>query len=266
MVIGALLLGTPPLTGTATATATGPAPHYLLTAFTNSSESNLYLYDSPNATTFTQAKTNAYTPPSGLVRDPSVMRHSDGYYYIAYTTNWTGNTIGLARSADYLTWTFQRNVTISAAPTSGSTWAPEWFRDTDGSINLIMSVSQTGTAGQFQAYKITATDGSLASWSAPAKLSGIGPNHIDSFIVKVGSTYHDFTKNETTKYIEHATASSPTGPWTFVGTGNWAGWGSGLEGPALVQLPSGNWRIYFDQYGAGRYQICGPVFRRLRRG
>ena len=88
---------------------------------------------------------------------------------------------------------------------------------------------------------------------APAKLNGIGPNYIDSFIVKVGGTYHDFTKNETTKYIEHATATSLTGPWRFVGTGNWAGWGSGLEGSALVQLPDGSWRIYFDQYTAGRY-------------
>jgi hypothetical protein len=241
------------ITGTASANAAGPVPHYLMTAFTNSSESNMYVYDSPEATTFTLAKANAYTPPSGLVRDPSVMRHTDGYYYLAYTTNWTGNTIGIARSADYLTWTFQRNVTISVAPTAGSTWAPEWFKDTDGSINLIMSVSQTGTAGQFQAYKITATDSTLASWSAPVALSGIGPNYIDSFIVKVGNTYHDFTKNETTKYIEHATATSLTGPWTFVGTGNWAGWGSGLEGPALVQLPSGSWRIFFDQYSAGHY-------------
>lgn len=251
--IGVLMLGIVQVTGTADANAAGPAPHYLMTAFTNSSESNMYVYDSPSATTFTLAKANAYKPPSGLVRDPSVMRHSDGYYYIAYTTNWTGNTIGLARSADYLTWTFQRNITISVAPAGGSTWAPEWFKDTDGSINLIMSVSRTGTAGQFQAYKITATDSSLARWSAPAKLNGIGPNYIDSFIVKVGSTYHDFTKNETTKYIEHATATSLTGPWRFVGTGNWAGWGSGLEGSALVQLPDGSWRIYFDQYTAGRY-------------
>lgn len=249
----ALLSGVPQLAGSASASASGPVQHYLMTAFTNGSQSNMYVYDSPNATTFTQAKANAYTPPSGLVRDPSVMRHTDGYYYIAYTTNWTGNTIGIARSADYLTWTFQRNVTISVAPSSGSTWAPEWFKDTDGSINLIMSVSQTGTEGQFQPYKITATDGSLTSWSSPTKLSGLAPNYIDTFVVKSGGRYHAFTKNETTKYIEHATASSLTGPWSFVGTGNWAGWGSGLEGPAMVQLPNGSWRIYFDQYLAGHY-------------
>ncbi|GAA3928136.1 glycoside hydrolase family 43 protein [Actinoplanes auranticolor] len=234
------------------AAAAGPAPHYLMTAFTNSSESNMYVYDSSNATNYDLIRANAFTPPSGLIRDPSIMRHTDGYYYVVYTTNWTGNTIGFARSADHVTWTFLRNVTVGLNGATGSTWAPEWFKDTDGSVHVIFSASTTGTAGQFQPYKITATNGDLSAWSARTPI-GIPANHIDTFVVKSGSTYHAFVKNETTKYIEHATAGSLTGPWTFTGTGNWAGWGSGLEGPALVQLPNGSWRLYFDQYGAGRY-------------
>lgn len=235
-----------------TAHAAGPAPHYLMTAFTNSSESNMYVYDSVNATAFTLVRANAYTPPSGLIRDPSVLRHTDGYYYLVYTTNWTGDTIGFARSADYVNWTFLRNVTVGLNGATGSTWAPEWFRDSDGSVHVIYSASTTGTAGQFRPYRITATNSALSAWSAPAPL-GIPANYIDSFVVKVGSTYHNFLKNETTKYIEHATATSLTGPWQFTGTGNWAGWGSGLEGPALTRLPDGRWRIYFDNYTGGRY-------------
>ncbi|SFR03575.1 Glycosyl hydrolases family 43 [Lentzea waywayandensis] len=234
------------------ATAAGPVPHYLMTAFTNSSESNMYVFDSANATGFTQVRANAYTPPSGLIRDPSVLRHNDGYYYIVYTTNWTGDTIGFARSADYVNWTFLRNVRVGLNGATGSTWAPEWFKDTDGSVHVVFSASTTGTAGQFRPYRITATNADLSAWSSPVVL-GIPANFIDSFLVKVGGTYHNFLKNETTKYIEHATATSLNGPWTFVGTGNWAGWGSGLEGPALVRLPDGRWRIYFDQYGQRRY-------------
>ena len=64
------------------AQAAGPVPHYLMTAFTNSSESNMYVYDSANATNFSLVRANAYTPPSGLIRDPSVIRHTDGYYYV----------------------------------------------------------------------------------------------------------------------------------------------------------------------------------------
>jgi hypothetical protein len=238
--------------GPTPANAVGPVPHYLMTAFTNSSESNMSVYDSADATTFSLIRANTYTPPSGLVRDPSVLRHSDGYYYVVYTTGWTGDTIGFARSADYVTWTFLRTVRVGLNGSTGSTWAPEWFVDSDGSVHVIFSASTAGTGGQFRPYRITATDAALSAWTAPVAL-GIPANYIDSFIVKVGSTYHNFLKNETTKYIEHATATSLTGPWTFVGTGNWAGWGSGLEGPALVRLPDNRWRIYFDQYGAGRY-------------
>lgn len=234
------------------ASAAGPVPHYLMTAFTNSSESNMYVYDSPNATSFTQVRANAYTPPSGLIRDPSVIRHTDGYYYIVYTTNWTGDTIGFARSADYVNWTFLRNVRVGLNGATGSTWAPEWFKDSDGSVHVIFSASTAGTAGQFRPYRITATNADLSAWTSPVAL-GIPANYIDSFVIKNGGTYHNFLKNETTKYIEHATATSLNGPWTFVGTGNWAGWGSGLEGPAVVKLPDGRWRIYFDQYGQKRY-------------
>ncbi|PPK98740.1 glycosyl hydrolase family 43 [Kineococcus xinjiangensis] len=251
-VSAAVLAGAGLAATTQPAAAAGPVPHYLMTAFTNSSESNMYVYDSGNAANFDLVRANAYTPPSGLVRDPSVLRHSDGYYYLVYTTGWTGNTIGFARSADTRTWTFLRNVTVNVAGTSGSTWAPEWFRDSDGSVHVIMSISTTGTNGQFRPYRITATNSALSTWSAPAAL-GIPANYIDSFVVKVGGTYHNFLKNETTKYIEHATATSLSGPWTFRGTGNWAGWGSGLEGPALVRMADGRWRIYFDQYGARRY-------------
>jgi hypothetical protein len=252
VVVGALAATGLLATVASQAQAVGPAPHYLMTAFTNSSESNMYIYDSANATNYNLVKANAYTPPSGLVRDPSVMRHTDGYYYLVYTTNWTGDTIGFARSTDHVTWTFLRNVVVGLNGSTGSTWAPEWFKDTDGSVNVIFSGSTAGTAGQFQPYKITATDTALSTWSARTAI-GILANHIDTFVVKSGSTYHAFAKNEMSKYIEHATASSLTGPWTFTGTGNWAGWGSGMEGPALTQLPNGQWRIYFDNYAAGHY-------------
>jgi len=252
LVVGSLVAGGL-LAGVATqAEAAGPAPHYLMTAFTNSSESNMYVYDSSNATNYNLIKANAYTPPSGLVRDPSVMRHTDGYYYLVYTTNWTGDTIGFARSTDHVTWTFLRNVVVGLNGATGSTWAPEWFKDSDGSVNVIFSASTAGTAGQFQPYKITATNTALSTWSSRLAI-GIPANHIDTFVVKSGSTYHAFLKNESTKYIEHATAAALTGPWTFTGTGNWSGWGSGNEGPALTQLPNGQWRIYFDNYAAGHY-------------
>jgi hypothetical protein len=248
----AVLLGLGLLVTVGSPASAATATRYVLTAFTNSSESNLYVYTSPDARNFTLLRGPAYTPPSGLIRDPSVLRHSDGRYYVVYTTNWTGTEFGIASSVDLLTWTFVRNVPVSV-PGIVNTWAPEWFVDpADGSVNVIVSLSTTSYAN-FRPYRFRALNTGFSAWAAPVVLGGIGPNYIDTFVVRAGSTYHAFVKNETTKYLEHAVATRLDGPYTFVGTGNWAGWGSGIEGPALSQQDDGTWRIYMDGYTAGHY-------------
>jgi hypothetical protein len=263
--LAATLVSVAPSTVQAAAPAAGQATRYTMTAFTNSSESNMYVYESPDATGFNLLKGPAYTPPSGLIRDPSVFKFTDGYYYLTYTTGWTGNTIGFARSTDRENWTFLNNYTVPITDLA-RTWAPEWFIDTDGTVNIIVSADiddpdvATDDDLIFKPYRLKATNSALVDsntqlteWSTPTVLAGIGPNYIDTFIVKIDKTYHAFTKQETTKYIEYATASSLTGPYTFQKTGNWAGFGSYVEGPALIQLDNGGWRIFFDGYTAGKY-------------
>lgn len=98
----------------------------------------------------------------------------------------------------------------------------------------------------------TALDDSLTSWSGPVAL-GIGPNYIDAFVMRLGSTYHVFAKQETTRYVEHATASKLTGPWTFVGKADFAGWGSGMEGPVVVRLDDGHFRMFMDAQGSAGF-------------
>lgn len=239
----------------AAAPAAGYADRYTIVAFTNSSDYTVNVYQAEDATGFTLLKASAYTPPSDRIRDVSVFRHTDGYYYLTYTTHtWqdTSTTIGFARSSDRSTWTHLYDYTVPITNLSRA-WAPEWFVDSDGSVNIIVSCSTTDDEWIFTPYRLTATSSALTAWTAPAALTGIGSNHIDTFIVKSGSTYHAFTKNETTKYIEYATASSLSGTWTIRKTGDWAGWGSYREGPALVQLDNGGWRIFFDGYGDGKY-------------
>lgn len=245
------------LLGASTATAaTGTATRYVFTAFTNSSQSNMFVYTSSDATTFSTLKATAYTPPSGLVRDPSVLRAANGYYYVAYTNNWTGTSFGIARSKDLLNWSFVTTVEVGVAGTQ-ETWAPEWFVDpADGSISIIVSLSSQPLSADtgFAPYRLRATDATLTSFGTATPLTGIGPNYIDTFVVRDGSTYYAFTKNETTKYIEVWTASSLGGRWTLTRSGNWAGWGTTLEGPTLTRLPSGAWRIFMDNYSSpGRY-------------
>ncbi|MGW1214892.1 glycoside hydrolase family 43 protein [Streptomyces sp. NPDC002499] len=254
----ALVLGeVPGLLGTALAAApaSGSATRYTIVPFLNSNDGTVNVYQSDDATDFRLLKASAYTPPSNRIRDASVFKHTDGYYYVTYTTHtWqdVSTTIGFARSADRANWTFLYDYTVPISGLSRA-WAPEWFVDSDGSVNVIVSCSLTSDEWIFTPYRLRATNSALTAWSSPVALSGIGANHIDTYIVKVGSTYHAFTKNETAKYIEYGTASSLNGPYTISRTGDWAGWGSYREGPSVVQLDNGAWRIFFDGYGDGTY-------------
>ncbi|MET7452660.1 glycoside hydrolase family 43 protein [Streptomyces sp. NPDC005574] len=254
----AVVLGEAPgLLGTALAAAppSGSATRYTIVPFLNSDDGTVDVYQSDDATDFRLTRASAYTPPSNRIRDASILKHTNGFYYLTYTTHtWqdVSTTIGFARSSDRLKWTFLHDYTVPLANLSRA-WAPEWFVDADGSVHVIVSCSLTSDEWIFTPYLLKATNPALTAWSSPVALAGIGSNHIDTFIVRGGSTYHAFTKNETTKYIEYATAPSLTGPYTISRTGDWAGWGSYREGPALVQLDNGGWRIFFDGYGDGTY-------------
>src|SRR6478609_476769 len=226
------------------------ATRYVFATFLgdDASKEKLSLYTSKNGTDFTLLANTGYAGPTGVLRDPSIMKHTDGQYYIAYTLkSWTTTSasFAIASSPDLKTWTFRTEVPAQVTGVK-DTWAPEWFKDADGSIHLIVSIDTNDT--QFKSYLYTASDDTLGKWEAPKPL-GIGPNYIDTFVVKIGALYHAFTKNETSKFIEHATASALTGPWTFTGKGDWAGWGSGKEGPALFQTANGQWRLFMDCYG-----------------
>mgnify|MGYP006182630325 CR=1 FL=1 len=55
-------------------------PTYTLTAFTNGNAAAMNVYRSDDALNFKLAKELAYKPPQGLIRDPSIKRHSDVNY------------------------------------------------------------------------------------------------------------------------------------------------------------------------------------------
>ncbi len=221
---------------------------FIMTTFPVTSENTLSVFTAADGKTFTSLASEAYTPPAGLLRDPSIIQAADGYYYIAYTTGWTGTTFGVARSKNLRNWQHVRDIPLAlpagAAPIT-NVWAPEWLRDRDGKIHIVVSLSSTGTKGKFAAYLVSATDASLTSFGPPQLMAGLENNYIDTFPVIDGERYRVFTKNETTKQIEMATARNLTGPWTFEKAGDWGSW---IEGPAVVKLPDGGWRIYFDDY------------------
>lgn len=240
------------------AAAQSPTLRYTMTAFTNDSESDLYVYESTDAMTFELVKARAYQPPSGLLRDPCLFRHTDGVYYLTYTTNWDGHSIGFARSVNRIDWTHLYDYEFTKPGTTAS-WAPEWLIDAEGRIHVITSLSD---GYRFTPYVMTTSDPSSATaWSEPQPVEGLAPpaddsasyGYIDTTVARIGKRYYAFTKNETTKLIELATSDSPVGPYTFIAKEDWAGWGSPREGQSVTRLANGGWRIFFDAYEDGIY-------------
>ncbi|MBF6174078.1 glycoside hydrolase [Nocardia blacklockiae] len=258
---------------------------YTMTAFTNRSQTDMWVFESADATNFSLVAASAYCPPEadragtpaaavtdkrGLCRDPSVFRHVDGAYYLTYTTAWDGDSIGFARSVDRVDWTFLYEYPI---PGAAHAWAPEWFVDADGTVHVLVNLHD-GTV--FRPHLMTATDPSLSAeqWTPPTPLLGLTPEdgalgYIDATIAQSNGRYHAFVKNESTKNIEVAVADEPLGPYHFARLGNWAYWGGAgegapREGQCVIPLPDGRWRIYLDAYNLdnpdqGRYLYSDTV-------
>jgi hypothetical protein len=210
-------------------------------------KSDLIIYVSNDALNFTLLYDTNYVGPTGYLRDPSIMKHTDGKFYVAFTTPpdmgccGAESSFSIASSSNLKDWTTVATVPAGVAGVK-NTWAPEWFKDNDGSIYAIVNVDG-------KSYRYKAMNDGMTAFSGPTWI-GIGPGYIDTFIVRVGDTYHAFTKNNAT-YIEHATATNLDGPWTFVGKNDWAGWGMHKEAGAIIDLGNGTWRFYCDAGSTG---------------
>lgn len=240
LVAGAAVLASPALAATS----------YVYATFKGDAvaDEELWLYSSTNATSFSVLSDTNYRGPSGVLRDPSII-NVGGRYYAAYTVqSWTTNStyFNIASSTDLLSWTHVASVNSGITNTQ-YVWAPEFYVE-GSTVRVIATVAQTTCSACFRPYVYTAQNSGLSSWSGPVPMDGLGFNHIDTFVVKSGSTYHGFVKNETTKYIEHWTSTtSLTSGWTSQGTL----WTAGYEGPSVIQMDDGTWRIYIDRYTNG---------------
>jgi hypothetical protein len=246
--LGTILLVAAGAVAVVAAPAQGAAG-YVYTTFKGdaAADQELWVYSSTNGTNFGVLADTNYQGPSGVLRDPSIIQYN-GTYYIAYTVqSWTTNStyFNVASSTNLVNWSHVASVNSGIANTK-FTWAPEFYVE-GSTVRLIVSIAQTTCSNCFQPYIFTAQNSSLTSWSGPVQMGGLGFNHIDTYVVKSGSTYHAFTKNETSKYIEHWTSSSLTSGWSNQGQL----WTSGYEGPAVLQMSDGTWRIWVDKYTNG---------------
>ena len=230
-------------------------PVYVFSTFTGDSAADMTLriYTSLDGVNFLLYSITGYGGPTGSLRDPSIMKYSDSRYYCVFTAPpynqpyANQNFVGLAWSSDLQTWHTMSNVSTTGIPGVKLSWAPEWV--VDGSSTPRFTVNCSSTASDLRPYLYTATSSDLTSWSGPVDI-GIGSTNLDVQVLKVGDTWHCFTK---TSLLRHATAPSITGPWTYLpDRSDWAN----LEGPCATQRTDGSWVMYVDpMYDVAQYMI-----------
>ena len=232
--------GSAGVTGSGSGGSKGPIYPYILSCFDddNSHASDLMIYTSNDALNWTLLSDTGYTGPTGFMRDPSIMRHTDGKYYVAFTTPpdlsccSDEQSFSVGSSNNLKDWTTIATVPCGVAGTK-NTWSPEWFVDDDGSVHLTATLD-------LKIYHYEPTDTTLTKWGPPRAMNISGT--LDAQVLKIGSTYHVILPNK------HGTAPSLDGPWT---------WNNSLlppsckEGPAMVHIGGNTWRYYCDNGGGG---------------
>lgn len=226
----------------------------IATSFATVSETLFLLGSNDEGATWVQLA--ASYEPSEVVRNPSLMRRN-GTWWLVHS-NVTGfvdpsDSFTVASSPDGRRWSKVAEVDMTAISGIDFCWAARWFVDDDESVHVFFAASaDNGTT--FKIYETHPTNAAMTAWSAPVEVTGTGfpSKMLDPFIVRRGSTYYLWYKNETAaQTVEYASSASLTSGYVIEESGDWAGWGTNLEAQSLIQLDNGDWRIFLDAEGAG---------------
>lgn len=225
-------------------------------------DERLYFGVSPDGNEF---RSIGRVTTNGIVRDPSILPPSlapDGKWHIACTNHTFTSTIP-NNTVDIYTGTTPlglsaapAHIDCSAAKISGTVnwaWAPEWFKDSDATVYLIISTSTSGQTvdfATFTTWALPATNSALTTFGTPINLGGLPTSGIDCYIVKRSSTYYAFIKSGTIKMYT-ATGATLTaanaGGWTLALT-DIGGDAGNAEGPNFTDMGGGTLRLYYDKW------------------
>lgn len=194
-------------------------------------------------------------------RDPFLLKHKDGMYYITYATSPRYATI--IRSADLIEWSPPWKVPVMEnEPESRNAWAPELFYDDEN--DRVMLLWSSTIPGRFPATDGTGDNGynhrcyykttrDFETWSPTKLLYDPGFNNIDATIVRNGNRYMMLLKDETLKPVKKslrvAWADHAEGPYGPAGDPIGQSW---VEGPAVIRIGSER-LVYYDMYFRNRY-------------
>lgn len=213
----------------------------------------LNLYYSPDGkTVFGGQNGPAYS--ADRLRDPSIVYWNNAFYCAYTLDDGVGRNFRIIKSDTGApgTWSVVATPSVSAlVPTGNKCWAPELVIN---GTDVYVFFTNTGTSTQTMGW-IKATNTALTTWTAPVALttSGFTTNYIDGVPIQYGSDWYFFSSGGSQIYRAKSTTGI-TGTYVQDKSGDWAGWGTGIEGPYLTKIGN-TYRIYYDRYvaNAGYY-------------
>ncbi len=230
-----------------------------LAAYHRDSDESAHLLVSDDGVTWTSLVSDLLNS-SHIIRDTSII-HWDGAYWMVATYSGSTN-FRIYKSLD-LSAPWSEVVTYTDAGNT-NTWAPEWIRNLDGTPYLhpstgfpcIMFARSTDSTSTFVIREVHPTNRGMTAVSSAVTVTGtsLPTKMIDPFCLTDGTTFYLWYKDESTKRIEYATGTALTSGYEVSQSGDWAGWYAAkaggvtsIEGPCVIRLPDGRWRIYFNE-------------------
>lgn len=172
------------------------------------------------------------------INAPQVLYYK-GQYYFHQTKSNSGALneylwwIGLADSTGAVT--IQATIDWSSKITSlTSCYVGGWLVPDDGTLPHLFIPCSAVDHSHFKIYETQALTSALTTWSDPVLVLATG-NYQDPKPFLIGTTYYLWLATEATHQIQLATATTLLGPYTVITSGDWAGWGSNIEGPTMFR-------------------------------
>lgn len=243
---------------------------YLFTYFTRNGEDGLHLAWSTDGYRWERLNDGkSYLTPkvgkSKLMRDPCVVRGSDGTFHLVWTSGWNENNIGYASTRDFVTWSEQKEIPVMAhEPQVRNAWAPEVAYDAKRDEFILFWASTVPgkfaeTAGASESdynhrmYYTTTRD--FASFAPTKVFYDPGFSVIDATFLHANGRHYliikDETRNPPKKYLQIAESDDVRGPFRnlsvpFTPAGLW------VEGPTALKIGE-YYVVYYDAYQKKHY-------------
>ena len=239
---------------------------YLFTSFHEPANEGLRLLYSYDGYLWNDLNKTFLTPQIGsrVMRDPSMVQSSDGYFHLVWTSGWKGDRgFGYASSKDLVHWSEQKFIPVMQHEDSVvNVWAPEIFNDKENQQFIIVWAStipylfQKGQEDEHNNHRLYFTVTKDFKIFSPAKLFfDPGFSSIDAVLLQKGNKeYVQVLKDNTrpNRNLKIAFSSDPLGPYTNVSQPFTETF---VEGPAVLKVKN-EWLIYFDVY---RKKIYGAM-------